>query len=135
MNKSYIAIALLVIVILVAAVASMRSGVSSSTGAVVQATQDGSSTSAVVTYTDKGFSPSVVQVTRGASITFLNMSGRALRIAPVKSANDDTSAYLGFEATKSIGRGESFGVSVTKPGIWGYKDLNSPRTVGVVIVE
>ena len=135
MKKSYIIVILLIVVILVAIVASTRQSVPSSTGAVVQATQDGSSTSVVVTYTDKGFSPSVVQVTRGASIDFLNMSSKALRIAPVKTANDDTSAYLGFEATKSVGYGETFGVSVTKPGIWGYKDLNSPKTVGVVIVE
>ena len=132
MNKSHLAIGVLVAVILVAVIASTRSTVPSNEAAAVQQAADGS---VVVTYTDKGFVPSVVQVKRGASVDFLNMSNRALRIAPVVDPKDATTAYLGFEATKSIGRGETFGVSVTKPGIWGYKDLNSPKTVGIVIVE
>jgi hypothetical protein len=63
------------------------------------------------------------------------MSDRALRIAPLKNPADASSAYIGFEASKSTKNGESFGVSLTTPGIWGYKNLNAPATVGVVIVE
>ena len=140
MNKSHLVVGAIAVVVVVAGVSSVRSSqvaspeesLASPFGAVAE---DGSESSVVVTFTGKGFAPSVVTVQRGASITFLNKSGKALRIAPVTDPKDGSSAYLGFASSKSIGRNQSFGVSVTQSGIWGYKSLNDPSIVGIVIVE
>lgn len=139
MNKSHLVVGVLAAAVVVAGVSAIRSSQSTSPANSLAspegAMQDGSASSVVVVFSDKGFTPSVVKVKRGASIDFLNMSGKALRIAPLKDPADGSSAYLGFAASKSIGRNQSFGVSVTQPGIWGYKSLNDPNIVGVVIVE
>lgn len=132
MNKSYLAVGLLVAAILVVGIALTRPDISNTGAAVETATAN---KSIVVTYSDKGFAPSVAKVPRGASVTFLNMSSKALRIAPLQEPKDDTSAYLGFQSSRAIGRGESFGASLSQSGLWGYKNLHDPTSVGVVIVE
>lgn len=140
MNKSNIALGVLAAAVLVVGIALFRSpevatnsaGLAASAGTVIDASGN---KSVIVSYTDTGFSPAVAQVSRGGSIYFINMSGKALRIAPVENPADASSAYIGFAASKSIKRGESYGVSLTTPGIWGYKNLNVPGTVGIVIVE
>lgn len=140
MNKSNVALGVLAAAVLVVGVALFRSpeiamnssGLAASAGTVVDAS---GVKSVIVTYTNAGFSPAVAEVSRGGSVYFINMSDRALRIAPLKNPADASSAYIGFEASKSIKNGESYGVSLTTPGIWGYKNMNVPATVGVVIVE
>lgn len=140
MNKSNIALGVLAAAVLVVGIALFRSpdvaldssGLTASAGTVVDASGN---KSVIVTYTNTGFSPAVAVVSRGGSIYFINMSNRALRIAPLKNPADASSAYIGFEASKSIKNGESYGVSLTTPGIWGYKNLNAPATVGIVVVE
>ena len=89
----------------------------------------------VVIFNGSGFSPAVAKVVRGQSIEFLNISKTALRIAPLADPKDGSSADLGIGATKSIGKNESYGVSLSQPGIWGYKNLQDPDVVGIVIVE
>lgn len=140
MNKAHLALGLLAAVVLAAGVAlnspsDIASGPSSLASPAVTTEGTGIYKTVNVTYTDTGFSPSVVSIKKGDSILFLNNSGKSLRIAPVKDPKDATSAYLGFEASHSIRKGETFGVTVTMPGIWGYKNLNSPTTVGIVIAE
>ncbi len=140
MNKSNVALGVLAAAVVVVGVALFRSPeiavnsseLAASAGVVTDAS---GIKSVIVTYTNTGFSPAVAKVSRGGSIYFINMSDRALRIAPLKNPADASSAYLGFEASKSVKNGESYGVSLTTPGIWGYKNLNAPATVGVVIVE
>ncbi|MDO8593991.1 MAG: hypothetical protein Q7R93_00555 [bacterium] len=139
MNKSHLVLGVLAAAVLVIGVSLTRSSESTTDGADLSAsaaaTQSSLTQAAVVSYTGNGFSPAVVKIVRGGSINFVNNSGKALRLAPLQDPKDGTSAYLGFAATKSIGRGESFGVSLTQPGIWGYKNLQDPNIVGVVIVE
>ncbi len=139
MNKANLAIGLLVAVILVGGVVMARSSniafTVSTLATPAATTGNGVTSPAVVTFTGNAFFPAVVKITRGGSIQFVNNSDRALRIAPVKDPRDGTSAYLGFQTAKSLGRGETFGVSLTQPGIWGYKNLQDSNVVGVVIVE
>lgn len=139
MNKSHLAVGLLVAAVLVGGFALTRpSGIASNDSSLASpvATIVGSDMQpVVVTYTGKAFSPSLVKVVRGQSIEFLNTSGKALRIAPIVDPKDGSSAFIGFAATKSIGKGETFGASLSSPGIWGYKNLHDPNIVGVVIVE
>ena len=140
MNKTYIAVGVLAAVILVAGIASIRSPWSArgvgSVAAPIGSTEGGLAANTVlVTYSDKGFTPVVIRITRGTSIRFLNTSGKALRIAPLADPAYNTNTYQGFEASKSIKRGESYEISVPIPGVWGYKNQLWPNAVGVAIVE
>ncbi|KKW10713.1 MAG: hypothetical protein UY50_C0027G0007 [Parcubacteria group bacterium GW2011_GWA2_49_9] len=139
MSKSHLVIGLVVAAVLVGGVALTRpSGIASndsSLAASATATLGSDMQPVVVLFNGSGFSPSVVKIVRGRSLEFLNISGTALRIAPLADPKDGSSADLGFAATKSIGKNESFGVSLSQPGIWGYKNLQDPDVVGVVIVE
>ena len=140
MKKSHLVIGVLAVVVIAGGLAltspSQSTSDDSSLAASVGTAENANPNKTVtVTYTEKGFVPTVVSVNRGDSIIFVNMGGKALRIAPVEDPKDATSAYIGFAASKSIRKGETFGVSITQPGIWAYKDLNSPKTVGVVIAE
>lgn len=140
MSKTHLSLGLLAAVVLVAGTMVTRPGGLTDGGeslaSPIAATADVvANTMVAVNYTGEGFVPSVITVKRGDSIVFVNASGKALRIAPVEDAKDGSSGYLGLSATKSIGRGETFGVSLTQPGIWGYKNLRDPNSVGVVIVK
>lgn len=138
MNKLYVTVGVVAAVILIVAATSPRSStLSSDAESVTAASADAvlAGKTAIVTLTDRGFKPAVVKVERGASIKFINQSGNAMRITPLKDPKDDTSEYLGFASTRSYGRGGTYGVTVTKPGIWGYKNLNNANLVGIVIVE
>ncbi len=140
MSKTHVVFGLLVAVVLVAGAVVTRPGGFASSGETLASPaasgiEIADNTMVAVNYTGKGFVPSVITVRRGDSVVFVNASGKALRIAPVEDARDGSSGYLGFAATKSIGRGETFGVSLTQPGIWGYKNLQDSRSVGVIIVE
>lgn len=106
----------------------------SSVAAPIAAT--GESGSVLITYGDSGFVPAVVVVNRGASIRILNASNRtALRIAPLLDPGKEATEFQGFDASKAVGRGQSFQVSLTAPGIWAYKNALAPSAVGVVIVN
>lgn len=140
MNKAHLALGLLAAVVLATGVAlrspsDLATGTSSLASPAVTTEDSGVHKTVNVTYTDTGFNPSVVSIKKGDSVLFVNASGKSLRIAPIKDPKDATSGYLGFEASRSIRKGETFGVTVTMPGIWGYKNLNSPTTVGIVIAE
>lgn len=140
MEKSHIAIGVLVAAALVVGVTSLRSvnitATEDDVTAAVASTQGEIPAAPVlVTYTDNGFVPAVVKITRGTSLRFINTSNKALRIAPLVDPAFNTQAYRGFEGSTSIKKGDSFEISVSVPGIWGYKNLNAPGPVGVAVVE
>lgn len=136
MQKSNIVVGLLAAAALVVGLSSMQSsgwfggdaGVSAAVGSIP-------AQPVLVTYSDDGFVPAVIKIARGTSIRFINTSRNALRIAPLVDPAFNTEGYKGFAASKSVSRGESFEISVTLPGVWGYKNLNNPGLVGVVVVE
>ncbi len=139
MNKTYLTVGALAVVAFIG-VSALQSHIASPDGSSVSATavasQDVTASNAVlVTYTDTGFIPRVLKVPRGASIRFINTSGKALKLAPQIDAAYNVTTYQGFAASKSVKKGESFETSVTLPGVWGYKNANDPGLVGVVIVE
>ena len=134
MNKSYVAVGVLAAVILVVGVVSTSgTPVSSDASAAATVLAD---KSVLVTYGDNGFTPTVIQIKRGTKVRFLNTSGKSLRIAAVNDPSGMGGAQsLEFNSSKSVRQGESFDISVTAPGVWAYKNLNSPAAIGVAIVE
>lgn len=134
MQKSHLAVGLVAVAALVVGVTSMRSENTVAPAAAGYVPIEAQKP-VLVTYSDSGFTPSVVKIKRGTSLRFINTSGKALRIAPVVDPAFNTEAYKGFESSQSVKRGDSFEISVVNPGVWGYKNLNAPSAVGVVIVE
>lgn len=139
MKKTHLAIGVLAAAVVVAWVAWVSSSGTfspdASVAAPIKSASGGLSGVVLVTYAEDGFTPRVVKVVRGTSLRFFNASGRALRIAPLIDPAFSTTAYRGFEASQSVGRGESFEISLDVPGVWGYTNRNDTKQVGVVIVE
>lgn len=135
MKKSHLILGVLAVAVVVGIAASRSPGTlapDDSAAAAAKAVAQ----SALVVYTNEGFVPKTLKVTRGTTIRFFNASaGGALRIAPRVAATDTTSGNRELTASKSVKLGESFYVSVTAPGTWGYENLNKPSAAGVVIVE
>ena len=139
MTKSNLVVGLLAAVALVVGISATKS-VNIASGpkdfAAVAVSQDAEPSKTVtVTYTGIAFLPNLVTVNRGDSVVIVNKSSSALRVAPFQDPENDSTAYLGFSSSKSVGYGESFGVSLTKSGVWGYKNLRDSKTVGVVVVR
>lgn len=131
MQKSNLAVGLLVVVALVVGFTSLQSRGTDVTASVGNAVR----TPVLITYSDTGFTPAVIKISKGASIRIINTSGRALRVAPLIDPAFNTEGYRGFESSQSLKMGESFELSLIRAGVWGYTNQNNPGAVGVVIVE
>jgi plastocyanin len=88
----------------------------------------------IITYKDTGFIPSVVEVRAGNSITFINSSTKPLWVTSSSGGNEDAAVYPGFDQGKSISNGGTYTFTFTKTGVWGYKNLNQNKHLGVVLV-
>lgn len=89
----------------------------------------------LIHYTKDGFSPNFVPMNRGGVVRFINESDRPLRLYPDAPAVDRDTFYNGFDEGKSIPRGESFIVSLTRAGTFPYKNLNHEIHTGTVTVN
>ncbi len=139
MSKTYLAIGIVAAAIAVALIAASRSpelaSNESNLAASAVANLGAASKLVVVLSSDTGFIPAVARVPRGGTVYFLNIGGKALRVAPVNPSQDASSPSYGFQSSKSVKRGGSFALSVTTPGTWEYKNLNDPKIVGTIVVE
>lgn len=136
MNKSHIALGVLVAVVIATAIMWVRptvSNVPDITAAASGALQKGE---VLVVYTNEGFVPKTLKVARGTSLRFFNASNQsALRVAPHVTATSGSGGNAELLSSKSVKLGESFQVSVTRPGTWEYENLNKPSITGTVVVE
>ncbi len=89
----------------------------------------------IVNYTGaRGFDPQIVSVNRGESVRFVNQSDESMRI--VSNVFDGVPIYPGFNQEKTVGKGGTFSLSFSQPGVWGYHNLNAESSVvGVVYVK
>lgn len=82
----------------------------------------------------KGFDPQIVSINRGESVRFINQSDESMRI--VSNVFDGVPIYPGFNQEKTVGKGGTFSLSFSQPGVWGYHNLNAESTiVGIVYVK
>lgn len=88
----------------------------------------------VVEYTATGFKPFVLEIKRGESVEFVNMSDKAMTI---KSLDDKPGVnYPGFsQESGPLGKGGKFYFAFTMPGAWPYQNLNNKNDQGVIIVK
>ncbi|PIQ68780.1 MAG: hypothetical protein COV91_02415 [Candidatus Taylorbacteria bacterium CG11_big_fil_rev_8_21_14_0_20_46_11] len=131
MQKSNLAVGLLVAAALVVGFTSLQSRGTDVTASVGNAVR----TPVLITYSDTGFTPAVVKITKGTSLRIINTSNNALRIAPLVDPAFNEEGYRGFESSQSIKQGDSFELSIIRSGVWGFTNKNNPGAVGVVIVE
>jgi plastocyanin len=99
------------------------------------AVQGGSSKSSVtiVVYSDAGFSPFIAEVAQGATVRFVNMSSKGMRIASNQDATHP--AYPGFDQEKTVAKGGVFNFIFTKSGTWGYHNQDNIADKGAVAVQ
>ena len=139
MSKTHLAIGVVVAAIVIVGIAASRSpelaSNESNLAASAVANLGAASKLVVVLSSYSGFIPAVARVPRGGTVYFLNIGGKALRIAPVTPSQDASAPSYGFASSKSVKRGGSFALSVTTPGSWEYQNLNDPKTVGTIVVE
>lgn len=86
-----------------------------------------------VEYTDEGYIPSVLEISSGETVTFINKSNRSMWVA---SDNHPThSIYSEFDQ-KGISRHEErYSFKFEQVGEWFYHDHLNPRATGTVIVN
>ncbi|MSR78908.1 MAG: hypothetical protein EXS59_02060 [Candidatus Taylorbacteria bacterium] len=88
----------------------------------------------VVRYTSKGFEPSILEIKRGESVEFVNLSDKAMVI----KSHDETPVnfYPGFsQESGPLGKGGKFYFAFTLPGTWFYYNLNGNKEQGIIIVK
>lgn len=86
-----------------------------------------------VEYTDKGYIPSVLEVSSGETVTFINKSNRSMWVA---SDNHPThSIYPEFDQKGTSRSEESYSFKFERVGEWSYHDHLNPRATGTVRVN
>ena len=87
----------------------------------------------IVTYSDAGFSPMILRIKVGQSVTFKNDSSVGLWVA--SNPHPEHTSLTGFDAEKSMIKGEAYIFTFTKIGSWSFHNhLNSGHT-GTIVVE
>ena len=88
---------------------------------------------AVVIYTSKGFSPSVVRITAGQVVHFVNESNLGMRVHTVTQG---AAQYVGLDQQQVVGKGGTYDFLFNDPGTWSYLNLvGDPGLTGIVIVS
>lgn len=77
----------------------------------------------VVQYTNNGFVPQQLQIPRGKSVRFINMSDRGLRVF---SDNSSDSKFFELNQSKTIGKGSTYTFSFVIDGLWSYHNETYP---------
>ena len=85
----------------------------------------------IVRYNGSAFAPTAYTMKEGASIIFLNTSKLPLTV--VSDPNSSKTDHPEFNL--SIAPGTSKGLTVTKPGTWGYSNQSNPSATGQLIVQ
>jgi len=96
---------------------------------------------ATITYTDSGFSPSVLTITAGTTVTFLNKSSEPFWPAsnphPIHNGYPTTGGCRTstFDACGGIAPGGSWSFQFKIHGSWGYHDHLNPGAQGTIVVQ
>ncbi len=84
----------------------------------------------VVRYTDKGFVPEQLQIPKGKTVRFVNLSTKGMRIF-----SDSTSLqFLELNQSKTVGKGETYTFSFVNTGLWSYyNQANTAHKASIVV--
>lgn len=85
----------------------------------------------IINYTDRGFSPTMLTLTKGKGVHFVNNSNKALRVF---SDLPNDRIYGAITQSKTIGKGGTYDFTFNDVGNWGYYNANYPSHRGTVVV-
>ncbi len=85
----------------------------------------------VIQYTDTGFVPKTIQITKGKSVRFINMSTKGLRVF-TDTVNDPK--FVVLNESKTIGKGGTYTFSFDIEGLWAYHNENHASDHANIVV-
>ncbi|MES2213680.1 MAG: hypothetical protein V4473_02465 [Patescibacteria group bacterium] len=85
----------------------------------------------VIKYTNAGFVPNDIQIPRGKSIRFINMTDTGMRII---SDNTDPK-FAGLTEAKTIGKGATYTFTFSEVGLWVYHNQSTPNQRATVLIN
>lgn len=99
-------------------------------------TNSAATTGNAVTITRSGFSPKTLTVQAGQRITWTNSDSSVHYVAP----NDHPThvKYSGIwndDGTGQISPGQTYTITISTPGTYGYHDHLNPSTTGTIVVQ
>lgn len=96
---------------------------------------DSSSSVKTVLYKGTSFEPSMIEVSPGKDVVFINKSGSAMRLMfDIPGAVPDN--FTAFDQVTSVGRDGTYQLFLNQPGIWNFYNLNGDKTViGTINVQ
>ena len=110
----------------------VRSGQATGVGHTTTRTPK-TSYAAVVQYSSKGFSPSVVHITAGQVVHFVNKSSLSMRVHTVTQGPRE---YVGLDEQQVVGTGGTYDFLFNEPGNWDYFNLEgNSNSLGTVVVS
>ncbi len=87
----------------------------------------------IVVYGPNGFAPATTTVKVGSIVAFTNETASSMWVA--SDVHPTHSLLPGFDALKSIGKGETYEYTFTKVGTWKYHNHMNPTDTGIVVVS
>lgn len=141
MNKSYLVVGLVVIVLLIGAYFMKYQKSTqiqpSTSSATIEPTSGETGVmnkaAAVVKYTDNGFVPKSVTIKKGESVEWVNEITAEMWVA--SAPHPQHTDYPGFDELKGSAKGESYSFTFDKAGTWKYHNHLDPKDFGSVIVQ
>ncbi len=117
------------------------------TAAEAEAASESNTNEHTVEITSDGFNPSVLVVSSGTTVTFVN--AYSVHSWPASDAHPTHRAYPGsdinkcnsvarnsiFDACTRLEQGESYSFTFNERGSWKYHDHLNPRNTGTIMVE
>ncbi|MBI4093703.1 cupredoxin domain-containing protein [Candidatus Kaiserbacteria bacterium] len=88
---------------------------------------------ATVTLTDSRFEPKELHIRVGTAVTF--KTTRPNQFWPASNLHPEHSMYPEFDPKEPIASGDSWTLTFTREGIWGYHDHLRSYFTGVIYVE
>lgn len=87
----------------------------------------------VVVYSDTGFAPSVVTVSVGQTVTFINESKELLWV--VSGPTKDLKVLPSFDQGTAVANGSFYEYTFTDKGQWSYLNHQHPEATGLIQVR
>lgn len=141
MNKSVIAVAIIVVVLVGGYFLSVPKTPNQQTVRPPPVTQPPAPEEKVVTYTDSGYSPNILTVKKGETITFKNQSLQSMWTAsavhPTHRLYPTTGGCSGstFDTCQGVQPGNSWSFTFDIAGTWKYHNHLDPGKTGTITVE
>ncbi len=85
----------------------------------------------VIKYTTDGFVPKDIQIPRGKSVRFINMTDTGMRII---SDNTDPK-FAGLTEAKTIGKGATYTFTFSEVGLWVYHNQSTPNMKATILIN